>query len=56
MGTKFTTTKSNDQPTNDINRLHNQFMAESELESSSNKYCFESERLKTFKNWPNPDT
>ena len=54
MGTKLTTTK-NDQPTNDINRLRNQFMAESEFESSSHKYCSESERLKTFKNWRNRD-
>ena len=51
MGTELTTTKTNDQPTKDINRLHNQLMAESEFEPSyTHKYCFKSERLKSFKN------
>ena len=55
MGIKLTTTRTNDQSRNNINQLHNRFMIKSEFEPSSQKYCFESERLKSFKNWPNHD-
>ena len=56
MGTRLTTTENRNQLTPTISQLHNQLMADSQSEPHfSLKYCFESERLKSFENWPNRD-